>query len=181
VGNDRLTLIAVGCLPPGVLATRIAGRLVVQPGRAARRSRANVRHPPPRSSSRRSHSPLTACPGPGVPATVGGGEGTRLRRVLLRWQAPQPCPARRATGLTRPSFGAATPTATPTSIPTAFPPPQMAYPLTAWRLDHCWSCPPLRGSGARLPQGALRAIDPCGRRAFLADLRSAPPSAAISA
>jgi hypothetical protein len=26
-----------------------------------------------------------------APATVGGGWGTRLRRVLLRWQAPQPC------------------------------------------------------------------------------------------
>jgi hypothetical protein len=29
-----------------------------------------------------------------LPATVGGGEGTRLRRVLLRWQAPQPCRSR---------------------------------------------------------------------------------------
>ena len=32
---------------------------------------------------------------------VAGG-GTRLRRVLLRWQAPQPCPAHRATRRTRP-------------------------------------------------------------------------------
>src|SRR5215218_2122660 len=31
--------------PPGVLATRLAERLVVQLGRDARRSRANVRHP----------------------------------------------------------------------------------------------------------------------------------------
>ena len=29
-----------------------------------------------------------------MPATVGGWEGTRLRRVLLRWQAPQPCRSR---------------------------------------------------------------------------------------
>jgi hypothetical protein len=40
---------------------------------------------------------------------------------------------------------------------------------------------PLRGSGARLPQGARRAIVSCGRRAFLADLRSAPPAATTSA
>jgi hypothetical protein len=33
------------------------------------------------------------------------------RRVLLRWQAPQPCPAHRTTQLTRPSSGAVTPTA----------------------------------------------------------------------
>jgi hypothetical protein len=45
----------------------------------------------------------------------------------------------------------------------------------------CGRLAPLRGSGAARPQGALRAIDPCGRRAFLADLRSAPPAAAISA
>jgi hypothetical protein len=31
----------------------------------------------------------------GRPATVGSGVGTRLWRVLLRWQAPQPCPAHR--------------------------------------------------------------------------------------
>ena len=36
---------------------------------------------------------MLAGPGP-APATVGGGEGTRLRRVLLRWQAPQPCRSR---------------------------------------------------------------------------------------
>ena len=41
-----------------------------------------------------------------------------------------------------------------------------------------WSSPP-RGSGAAAPSGALRAIDPCGTAAFLADLRSAPPAAAI--
>jgi hypothetical protein len=40
---------------------------------------------------------------------------------------------------------------------------------------------PRQGSGARLPQGALRAIDPYGAAAFLADLRPAPPAAAIHA
>jgi hypothetical protein len=38
---------------------------------------------------------------------------------------------------------------------------------------------PLGGSGAARPSGALRAIDPCGTAAFLADLRSAPRAAAI--
>jgi hypothetical protein len=38
---------------------------------------------------------------------------------------------------------------------------------------------PLGGGGAARPQGALRAIDPCGTAACLADLRSAPPSPAI--
>jgi hypothetical protein len=35
------------------------------------------------------------------------------------------------------------------------------------------------GNGAAAPQGALRAIDPYDAAAILADLRSAPPSAAI--
>jgi hypothetical protein len=56
--------------------------------------------PPPRRLPRRSHSPLTACPGHSAPATVGGGEGTRLRRVLLRWQAPQPGRSRSGTTVT---------------------------------------------------------------------------------
>ena len=46
----------------------------------------------------------------------------------------------------------------------------------------CLSSPEaLRGSGVAAPQGALRAIDPCGAAAILADLRSAPPEAAIRA
>jgi hypothetical protein len=40
---------------------------------------------------------------------------------------------------------------------------------------------PLGGSGAAAPSGALRAIDSYGAAAFLADLRSAPPAAAIPA
>jgi hypothetical protein len=39
---------------------------------------------------------------------------------------------------------------------------------------------PPRGSGAAAPGGALRVIDPYGASAFLADLRPAPPAAAIS-
>jgi hypothetical protein len=90
-------------------------------------------------------------------ATVGGGEGTRLRRVLLRWQAPQPCPTHQRLGSRGPARGG-DPTATPTSIPTAFPPPQMAYPLPpgGWITA---GLAPLGGSGAAAPSGALRAID----------------------
>jgi len=40
-----LTTTNRGMSPPGVLATRLAGRLVVLAGRAARPSRTNVRHP----------------------------------------------------------------------------------------------------------------------------------------
>jgi hypothetical protein len=38
---------------------------------------------------------------------------------------------------------------------------------------------PPRGSGAATPQGALRAFDSSARPRLLADLRSAPPAAAI--
>jgi hypothetical protein len=56
-----------------------------------------------------------------------------------------------------------------------------AVPLSARRPQKPRPTGPPRGSGAAAPRGALRAIDPCGRRAFLAALRPAPPSAAISA
>jgi hypothetical protein len=85
-----LTPPTVGCLPPAYWPPGLPedswcwrGEL---PGRQGRMSGT----PPLRSSPRHGHSPLTACPEPRVPATAGGGEGTRLRRVLLRWQAPQP-------------------------------------------------------------------------------------------
>jgi hypothetical protein len=54
-----------------------------------------------------------------------------------------------------------------------------AYPSSAgWRITagHAPS-----GSGAARPSGALRAIDSCGASALLADLRSAPPAAVITA
>ena len=96
---------------PGILATRIAGRLVVPSGRDARRSRANVRHPPPRSSPRRSHSSLTACPGPRC-AGHGrwrGGDAPSARAASLASSAALPVPARELPW-PRP--------ATPTLIPT---------------------------------------------------------------
>src|SRR5215212_8582832 len=99
----------------GVLATGLARGAVVVAGRDARRSRANVRHPA--AAQARTAQPFALDGRPGTTAcrsrsVVGG--GTRLRRVLLRWQAPQPCPAHRATGLTRPDSGALTPTSFPT-------------------------------------------------------------------
>jgi hypothetical protein len=51
---------------------------------------------------------------PAAPATVGSGEGTRLRRVLLRWQAQQPCRSGRLATVVQ----AGTPTLDPTLDPT---------------------------------------------------------------
>ena len=82
------------------------------------------------------HSSLTACPDHAPPATVGGGEGTRLRRVLLRWQAPQPCSTHRATP---PGRRPATPTSFPTSTPTSFP--------------TRWGCVPLASLAERIGAG----------------------------
>jgi hypothetical protein len=87
--------------PPGVLATRLAGRLVVPAGRDAWPSRANVRHPAAVQLPTASPFALDGRPGtmPCRPRSVAG-EGTRLRRVLLRWQAPQPCRCRPDTAAT---------------------------------------------------------------------------------
>jgi hypothetical protein len=88
----------------------------------------------------------------GQPPAVGHGRwrgGTRLRRVLLRWQAPQPCPAHQATWLTRPT-SRLRPLGVPTRA-TRVPPrrPEAGSPLVM----------PPRGSGASARQGALRAIE----------------------
>jgi hypothetical protein len=121
---------------------------------------------------------LTACPGPGPPATVGGRVGTRLRRVLLRWQAPQPCPAHRATRLTRP-VAASDPYVNGYVNPSVIPYARgVRTPGCAGR-GYLSSTEALRGSGAAAPSGALRAIDATALSAFLADLRPAPPAAAI--
>jgi len=90
-------------LPPAYWPHRSPGRWWcsqgTMPGGQARMSGS----PPQRRSKRCSHSCLTACPAPRRPATRRGRWWTRLRRVLLRWQAPQPCPADRPTRLTRPN------------------------------------------------------------------------------
>jgi hypothetical protein len=122
--------------------------------------------------------------------------GKRLRRLLLRWQAPQPCPARRSTCLTRPDCRAvaATPTRTPfpTPAPTAIrthaarvPPPgrRTASPLASppWgrgasAFDPSVTRPAARSrlrrrsmhSAVRLPHGALAISKPppYGRRSI---------------
>ena len=114
---------------------------------------------------------------------------TRLRRVLLRWQAPQP-PGREPGSL---RFGRLDPPGIPPGNPPAFPPPQMAgathprLPVlllvrspaggqSAAKTAADW---PPWGSGAAAPSGALRAIDSSTRSAILADLRPAPPAAAF--
>jgi len=130
--------------PPGLLATRLTGRLVVLAARD-----------------------------PAVPATVGGGVGTRLRRVLLRWQAPQPCRYRsgRRGGRGRRPYanGYASPYASPYA----------GHPRTPHRPEvGSPQLRPPRGSGAATPGGALRAIDSSARPRLVADLRSAPPAAA---
>jgi hypothetical protein len=74
-----------------MLATRLAGRLVVPTGRDARLSGANVRRPAAAQLPTAQPFALDGLPGttPRRPRSVAGW-GTRLRRVLLRWQAPQP-------------------------------------------------------------------------------------------
>src|SRR5215211_1660783 len=79
---------------------------------------------PPRRLPRRSHSPLTACPGP---RRAGHGRwrvGTRLRRVLLRWQAPQPWRSRPGTTPAE----AVDPTLVGTLVPTRDPTPPTRVP-----------------------------------------------------
>ncbi len=110
----------------------------------------------------------------------------RLRRLLLRWQAPQPCPAHPAGGLTRPDSGASTGTPNLTLDPTPNP-----------TLDstHAARVPPPRPSaasplveplrGASRPQKPRATGPPWGRGASALDpsvSRTAvrePPSAAI--
>jgi hypothetical protein len=74
---------------------------------------------------------------------------TRLRRVLLRWQAPQPCRSR--PGCHRGPGGL---------TPTSFPRRRGGVPSYPACLHLSRSCPPEGGRGAAAPGGALRAIDP---------------------
>jgi hypothetical protein len=90
-------------------------------------SRADRHHPGtirPRNS--RPHAPLGLLELPSM--------WKRLRRLLLRWQAPQPNPAHREDGRTRPDSKPSTGTSTPTSMgtptPTSIPPPQVADPAS---------------------------------------------------
>jgi hypothetical protein len=131
---------------PGLLATWIAGRLLVLVGRDARPSRANIRHPPPRSSSRRSHSCLTACPRTGL---AGHGQW-RVRNA----------PSARAASLASSAACRSRPGATvarrltPTSLPPSIPMRAGCVPVTARRRVHPGHA--LRGSRATAPWAGLR-------------------------
>jgi hypothetical protein len=168
-----LTPTGAGCLPPACWPPGSPEgswcRRGAMPGCQGRMSGT----PPPRRSKPACHSPLTACPDHAPPATVGGGEGTRLRRVLLRWQAPQPCSTHRATRLTRARWRAGGPYVIPYVNPYVIPYAlEVRTPGFAGRAHQCWSVPlrggrrrqknrvpgPPRGSGAAAPQGALRAF-----------------------
>src|SRR5829696_3351658 len=116
---------------------------------------------PPRRLPRRSHSPLTACPGP---RRAGHGRwrvGTRLRRVLLRWQAPQPWRSRPGTTPAE----AVDPTLVGTLVPTRDPTPPTRVPPRLLGDPSPLVMPP-SGSGASARQGALRAIDSFRRSRF---------------
>jgi len=111
--------------------------------------------------------------------------GTRLRRVLLRWQVPQPYRPDLVHG-DRGGWTYASPYAGPYAHQRRTPHPA-GRRITAGHAPRGASRPhnprptgPPRGSGAAAAGGALRAIDPSARPRLLADLRSAPPSAAIS-
>jgi hypothetical protein len=85
-----------GVHPPGLASPCLARAQVVLTERAARPSRANVRHPPPRSLARRAHSPLTACPGPrrAGHSSWRGGDAPSARAASLASSAALPVPAR---------------------------------------------------------------------------------------
>src|SRR5829696_3186452 len=125
----------VGCLP----------RLVGQPAcpgadGAGGALMPAVKHecPAPRHRAGRSGQPFVLDRLLGSPPVTGrGGGGTRLRRVLLRWQAPQPC-SRSGVAATRPNFRTAIPTSFPTSFPTRW---GVRTPGFAGRAHRCWLVP----------------------------------------
>ena len=80
----------------------------------------------------------------GRPATACGGGGTRLRRVLLRWQAPQPLPIFART----PMWSGGRPTLIPTHV--------RRVPLAGSRADSRWSCPPQGEWSGRAARSASR-------------------------
>jgi hypothetical protein len=121
--------------------------------------------PPPRSSPRRSHSSLTACQGPWRAGHDWWRVGTRLRRVLLRWQAPQSCWSRpgchRGRGRWPYASGYASPYAVHPRTPSSAGGWITAAQAPSWGQSAAKPRPtgPPRGNRAARPQGALRAID----------------------
>jgi hypothetical protein len=112
--------------------------------------RCRGRHYAANEGGRMSRWRLTGAPSSRQPpATIGDREGRAFGACCFAGKLRSPA-AHRATRLTRPSLGAATLRESLRRPP--------AYPLTAERPNHRWSCP-LGGSGAARPRGALRAID----------------------
>jgi hypothetical protein len=156
--------------PPRRTGHPIAGRPAVPAGGDARPSRANVRYPATAQLPRRSHSPLTACPGPrrAGHGRWQGGDAPSARAASLASTAALPVPA---AGQPWPRRG--TPTLIPTRISTLIPTPATRVPPHRPRAPFALVMPlvglvgrknrgrlaPLGGSGAARPQGALRAID----------------------
>ena len=159
--------------PPGMLATRLAGRLVVLAGRDARPSRTNVRHP--------AAAQLQAA----YPFVLDGLPGTPARRPL--WVAGGDAPSARAASLASSAApagpGPVPPWPSPSSLRwtlrgtlrwTLRRPP--AYPLTARAARLPWSCP-LVGPVGRKNRGRLAplgGVERPGRKVRFARLIQRP-------
>ena len=158
---------------PGLVATRLARGAVVPAGRAARRSRANVRHPAAAQVPWRSHSPLTACPGPrrAGHGRWQGGDAPSARAASLASSAALPLAPGNGPDPAR--LGGGDPYVNPYVNPYVIPyalgvrtphrpeagSPVVRPPRGASRPQNPRPTSPPRGSGADRPQGALRAID----------------------
>jgi hypothetical protein len=166
-------------LPPAYWPPGSPGRPWCRQGRMPGGQARMSGSPPRRRSKRWGHSRLTACPAPRPPATVGGGvvDAPSARAASLASSAALPRPPGDAAHPAQ--LGGGDPYVNSYVIPYVIP-YALGVRTPGFGGRECLSrSSPLRGSGAAAPGGALRAIDPCGAAAFLADLRSAPPSAAI--
>jgi hypothetical protein len=172
----RLTLAAQGCLPrhAGHRARRKARGA---DGRDARPSRANVRHPAAVQLPTAYPFVLDGLPGttPCRPRSVAG-RGRAFGTCCFAGKLRSPCRSGPGAIVAEALDPYADPYADLYAGPYAGHPRTPPRPSDAVRPGHA----PRRGSGAAAPQGALRAIDPRGAAAILADLRSAPPTAAFS-
>jgi hypothetical protein len=81
--------------------------------------------------------------------SVGGREGTRLRRVLLRWQAPQPCRSRPGATVAEAVDPYASRYASPYASPYAGHP---RTPLAGRAICSPWSCPLVGLVGRKKPR-----------------------------
>jgi hypothetical protein len=79
----------------------------------------------------------------------------RLRRLLLRWQAPQPHPAHREDGRTRPDSGTSAGTPNPMQDPTLDPTPAIRVPHLAFGEGVTAGKSPQGGPVARKNRGRL--------------------------